>query len=81
MTTTEQTELINEAASLLRGVNPNKNADLAPDEWREVELGLARRKVELYEVLHAARPDDTDTADVLAGARARLAALEDQRPA
>ncbi|RSM97069.1 hypothetical protein DMB42_46740 [Nonomuraea sp. WAC 01424] len=81
MTTTEQAGLIAEAANLLTKTGPHKGAELTPAEQRDAELGLAQRRVEMYEVLHAERPDDTDTADMLTGARTRLATLEDADPA
>jgi hypothetical protein len=76
MTDTEQAGLIIEAANLLTSVGMYKNAGVTERERRDAELGLARRKVELYEAIAAERPDDTEHADLLAGARARLAALE-----
>ncbi|MGN9789318.1 hypothetical protein ACTMTF_48565 [Nonomuraea sp. ZG12] len=76
MTDTERAGLIIEAANLLMGVGMYKNAGVTEHERRDAELGLARRKVELYEAIAAERPDDTEHADLLAGARARLATLE-----
>ncbi|MEV4249348.1 hypothetical protein AB0J63_38775 [Streptosporangium canum] len=62
-----------EAAGLLNG--DDRPAD--PHTRRVLEIGLARRKVELYERLAAELPDDVQTLEVLAGARARLAELTD----
>ncbi|WP_336215985.1 hypothetical protein [Nonomuraea sp. LPB2021202275-12-8] len=76
MSDTERAGLIIEAANLLTGVGTYKRAGVTEHERRDVELGLARRKVELYEAIAADRPDDTEHADLLAGARARLATLE-----
>jgi hypothetical protein len=77
MTITERAGLITEAANLLMGVGMYKNAGVTDAERRDAELGLARRRVELYEAIAAERPDDSEHADLLAGARARLATLED----
>ncbi|MEV4222292.1 hypothetical protein [Nonomuraea sp. NPDC049725] len=81
MTDTERAGLIIEAANLLMGVGMHKRAGVTEHERRDAELGLARRKVELYEAIAAERPDDSEHADLLAGARARLAALEGDEPA
>ncbi|MEV4167347.1 hypothetical protein [Nonomuraea dietziae] len=78
MTTTEQAGLVIEAASLLMGVGTHKNAELKPDQRHQAQLGLARRKVELYTELAELEPDNPQHHEVLAGARARLAELEGQ---
>jgi hypothetical protein len=77
MTTTEQAGFIIEAVNLLTGVGMYKNAGVTDAERHDAELGLARRKIELYEAIAAERPDDSEHADLLAGARARLAALDE----
>ncbi|MEV3986227.1 hypothetical protein [Nonomuraea sp. NPDC049758] len=81
MDTTEQSGLVIEAASLLSGVGIYKNAPkLTPEQRSKAELGLARRKVALYTAICEANPEDPNTAEVLAGARARLTELEEQAP-
>ncbi|MEU8397638.1 hypothetical protein AB0C28_20780 [Nonomuraea sp. NPDC048892] len=76
MTDAERAGLLTEAANLLKGAGPYRNAGVTDAERYEVELGLARRRVELYEEIAERRPDDPEPAALLAGARARLAALE-----
>ncbi|NRQ30868.1 hypothetical protein HII36_03315 [Nonomuraea sp. NN258] len=72
-TIAEQAALVAEATDLLRA---QEGAQPAEYQRRAAELGLARRKVALYEAVAAERPDDIEHADLLTGARARLAALE-----
>ncbi|MDP9870466.1 hypothetical protein, partial [Streptosporangium brasiliense] len=72
----EESAMVTEAVSLLAG-------DDAPDDahrHRHLEIGLARRKVALYERLLIELPGDAATLDVLADARARLAELTGNRP-
>lgn len=76
MSTVEAVGLIIEAANLLIGTGVHRDARLDEDERRRVEVGLARRKVQVYEQLVSEEPDNTKAADILAGARARLAELE-----
>ena len=81
--TLEQSAMVTHGANLisdrLLGTMPDDPARRDP-ETRALEIGLARRKIELYEqmqdtVVHGpARADEI--ADLLAGARARLADLE-----
>jgi hypothetical protein len=74
------TALITDARAIAAGWSDSEQADRV----RKLELGLARRKVELYERMLAERFADISHAtdpdmlrDLLAGARARLAELTD----
>jgi hypothetical protein len=79
MTTIEHMTMVTAAASL---VMDRRRAGGEAGRIRELELGLARRKVELYERLSLEGPGPLggtraeEIADLLTGARARLADLE-----
>lgn len=70
MTTTEAAGMVAEAARMLI-----ERDSVTPEEYGRLSLALARRKVQVFEAIHAESPTDS-TADALAGARARLAELE-----
>jgi hypothetical protein len=85
MDTLEHSTMVMAASALVRerfGAVPEDPAAYDA-ETRRLELGLTRRKVELYERMSAEEAgkrgtDPGQLADLLAGARARLAELESQ---
>ncbi|GLW09844.1 hypothetical protein Misp01_49730 [Microtetraspora sp. NBRC 13810] len=69
MTVLERSVVITEAAHLIKGL---------PDDdplRRDLEIGLCRRRIELYEEQAAANPGDAGLHQALATARTRLAGL------
>jgi hypothetical protein len=86
MDTSEHAALVTAAAALIAAAQAEAAGWQSPPQLervRQLELGLARRKVELYERMLADDPgglhatgDVHQTRDLLAGARARLAELE-----
>ncbi len=88
MDTLENSALVLAAAELVAGVGASVallwRAEAEKERWHMLELGLARRKVEFYERLLADElagkrtgTDVDQTRDLLVGARARLAELEE----
>lgn len=74
MSIAERSALITQAASQLQVVAADSGADVRG--CRELEIGLCRRSIELYEDLIVQSPGDPDALTALAGARARLAVLQ-----
>lgn len=72
MQCTEAVGLLAAASALIA----DPGAALGGSERHQLEIGAARRKIELYEEMLTLIPDDEDTMDVLAGARVRLGELE-----
>ncbi|MCG5215501.1 hypothetical protein [Streptosporangium sp. KLBMP 9127] len=70
MGTAERSALITRADSLLQATAIDAR------QRRELEIGLCRRTIELYEDLAAQTPGDADMLAALADARARLAELQ-----
>lgn len=74
MDTAERATLISQASALLLDMPTDPAVD---DRQRhDLEIGLCRRKIELYEDMAAEAPGDTDVLQDLAGARARLTELQ-----
>ncbi|MGW5683447.1 hypothetical protein [Nonomuraea sp. NPDC003754] len=71
MSDLERSSLIARAGALLR------SGSTPAGDRRDLERGLCRRKVELYEDLVAAGMADADLLEALAGVRARLTELQD----
>lgn len=74
MSIAERSALITQTASQLQVVAADPGADVRGS--RELEIGLCRRSIELYEDLIVQSPGDPDALTALAGARARLAVLQ-----
>lgn len=74
ISTAERSAMVAQASSLLLAMS----ADPAIDDRQryDLEVGLCRRKIELYEELTTRTPGDPDVLQSLAGARARLAELQ-----
>lgn len=73
MSIAERSALITQAASLLQTMATDPGADAR--QRHEMETGLCRRTIELYEDLAVQNPGDADALAGLAEARTRLAEL------
>ncbi|MBE1559969.1 hypothetical protein [Nonomuraea africana] len=73
MSDLERSTLIARASAMLKALATDQQ--ISDSDRHEMELGLCRRKIELYEDLAAQDSENTELREALAGARARLAEL------
>lgn len=73
MSDLERSSLIARASHMLKTLATDQQ--LSDSDRHELEMGLCRRKIELYEDLAAQDPENAELREALAGARARLAEL------
>ncbi|WP_133305878.1 hypothetical protein [Microbispora triticiradicis] len=73
LSTSERSALIGEAEALL-GAMPD-TSDVSEQEHRDLEIGLCRRKIEVYEDLAVQAPGELPVLQALVDARTRLTEL------